>query len=321
MPTLPVPPNDELKLADWLEILALISDDQRASLGDLERALRRSSVLETGDDQRTQEAIGEKSVQVVSELRARARSAKEAYPFALDGSTVRVIGTTDRWAPYLFCLCLSAIGASQPRSQQLFPRRLFEHLSRVAAAAYLGGDSVRFASPRTGLPRPFAKAVTVLCNRLGEGERFRDQPSLSRKDATLDVVAWKYFPDLLPGKIILFGQCASGADWTTKLAALRPKDFCDQWMLEPPPSSLLRACFIPHRVPAERWNWFTRQGGILFDRCRLAYWSDTGAGAALLRQILHWTRLTLRQAKQLNSRAVQPRRKTATRRNPRAGAG
>jgi len=303
MPVLPLPATDELKLADWLERLALQSADRNASLGDLERALRRASVLEAPDDQRSQEAVSQKLLQVARELKDRSVAAGIGYPFTFEGSTLEWSRLEPRSVSYLFCLLLSIRVPELPKRAQTIPRRLFEDLSSLAAANYLGGKSLRFASPRSELPRNFDKAVTVLCSRLGEGQRYRNQPALHSKDAALDVVAWKQFPDGLPGKVVLFGQCASGNDWRVKLGALHPRSFCDQWMLEPPPSELLRGFFIPHRVSYDRWDRITRDGGLIFDRCRIAYWTSPEHGGDPLPQVAAWVEEAL-QAEAPNEAAA-----------------
>ena len=91
MPALPIPATDELKLADWLERLSLQAADLNSSLGDLERALRRGSILDGQDDQRSQEVIAQKLTQVARELRDRAGSAASGYPFTFEGSTLQWI--------------------------------------------------------------------------------------------------------------------------------------------------------------------------------------------------------------------------------------
>lgn len=288
--------TDHLILADWLETLAVVSPDRNSSFGDLERPLRRSSALEDSDDQRAQEAIAEKWLQILGEFRDRERSAGDAYPFAIEGVTLKLKGHAPDFAAYLFCLSLSTLVPNMSKKKQVYPRRLFEDLACSASEQYLGGESLRFAHPRTNLPKEFHRAVSVLCTRIGEGDQYRDQPSLSGKDRTLDVVAWKPFQDGLPGKLVLFGQCASGFDWNAKLGALRPKDFCDQWMLDPPPSHLLRAFFLPHTLPRERWKWTSRQGGIIFDRCRIAHWAHRARQTLLFDSLRLWLNETLREA-------------------------
>ena len=97
-------PTVALKLADWLELVALLSSDSNASSGDLQSALRVAAI----DDLTEDEDIERKTLEVFSELEARERAAGEGYPFTL--SSPQVLQSkleSSRYAPYIFCLCLS----------------------------------------------------------------------------------------------------------------------------------------------------------------------------------------------------------------------
>ena len=93
-------------------------------------------------------------------------------------------------------------------------------------------------------------------------------------DRALDVVAWRDFNDQSPGKLLLFGQCASGNDWDKagKLAELNPQEFFEEFMMSVPASPFVKAYFIPHRVERRYWTYYTRHSGMIFDRCRIASW-------------------------------------------------
>lgn len=292
---LPVPATDDLKLADWLETLALISDDGNSSIGDLERALHRSSVLEMENDQ---DSVERKCLEVRRELEDRATAAEHSYPFNVDGALLSLKSRIEDFPAYIFCLCLSSIGLNRVNLRKVFPARMFERLACVAARNYLGGDGIRFASPREELPKNFRKAVDSLCIHIGEGKGYRNQPTLARKDDTLDIVAWKHFSDTLPGKLILFGQCASGANWDTKVTELQPETFCGQWMIEPPPLSYVtKAFFIPHRIERNRWELTNRRAGIIFDRCRLSYWVHQEKKLKNRRELMSWCKTALGSVK------------------------
>lgn len=260
-------PTGTLRLADWLELSAIISPDHNTSRGDLESVLRRSSFAELHDGS----AIEEKIIEVFDELDQRSKATLEAYPFELSYRGVLQL-KSDNWQnfpAYIFCLCLSYFGTDHNE-----PRRLFEQVSCLAAKSYLQGSVVGFGFPRTELPSSFSDAVTEICRLMGEGETYRDQPSLNRKDDTLDLVAWKDFSDKRPSKLLMFGQCASGLDWEGKLSELQPRTFCDNWMQEtlvsPEP---LKSFFIPHRVERSKWKFVARKSGVFFDRCRVAFWA------------------------------------------------
>ena len=266
---LPDSPTDTLRLADWLEIYALLSPDGNSSRGDLESALRVAALYEIDDD----EDIELKCLEVFDELEQRLKASGEAYPFDLDYSVLQVKSSWEDFPAYIFCLCLSYFGWTARKNEAINPRKLFEKLSCLAAKRFLQGNAVDFGPPREKLPTPFPEAITVICRLIGEGEGYKDQPSLNRKDDKLDLIAWKEFADKLPSKMLMFGQCASGWNWEDKLTELQPEAFCGNWMQEVPVSPLIRSFFVPHRLERLKWKWATRQAGIFFDRCRIAFWA------------------------------------------------
>ena len=261
---LPDDPTNPLKLADWLELTAMLSGDGNASRGDLERVLRRASLYETSDDY----LIERKALEVFYELEQRGRAAYTAYPFDIDYGTLQIKSAWSNYPAYTFCLCLSYFGSKSSK-----PRKLFEQVSTSAAKGYLHGDALNFGFPRVNLPASFSEAVTTLCVTIGEGGGYNSLPSLEHKDDKLDVVAWKDFPDISSSKLLMFGQCASGWDWEGKLRELGPEAFCGNWMRESPVSPLISSIFIPHRIERQKWNSVARNAGIIFDRCRIAYWA------------------------------------------------
>jgi hypothetical protein len=271
MPALPDSPTDPLQLADWLEVLALVSEDLNSSTGDLQSALSRGSVL----DGEGAETLDGKMLEVFSELESRETAAGSGYPFSVMGSVLQARSSWADCSSYVFCLCLSYFRWQRPPASPYFPPRLFEALCAEAARRWVGGEGVRFGSPRvpTDLPRSFAKALDDVCQKLiREGGGFKKQPHRVHwlKDCGLDVVAWRDWPDRLSGKLLLLGACASGQDWQDKTHDLILDDFYRLRMTEPPDSPVVRAFFVPHRVPQSRWRETTVEAGIIFDRCRIA---------------------------------------------------
>ena len=265
-------PTDTIQLADWLEICALVSHDRNSSSGDLGGALRVASLFESEGD----EGIQRKILEVFRELDDRTQSAKEAYPFILEGGVLRVRGQWEEFPAYVFCLCLSYFGASQTKGSKDFPRRWFEHISRDALTHYLGGESLRFGFPRlkSEIPVGFKDAINLVCERMKEGEGYKDGGLPDRRDDAVDIIAWKHFPDQLPGKVIVFGNCATERDWEgAKKTELTPAAFCSDWMIDTPRCEIVRSLFIPHRVEHKRLLSHLKRAGIIFDRCRVSYWA------------------------------------------------
>ena len=291
---LPGTPTDVIKLADWLEIYALISADGNSSRGDLERALKRASVFQTahGDEANDIEEVG---AQVFLELEERAKAAGDAYPFELSGGLVRLRGKPNKFPAYIFCLILSYFKWKATKGAAVDPWRLFEELSCSAAGRYMQGDVFWLASRsgvsksrRTGQPTAFQQGVDGLCSALGEGQGFKKQPTLNRQDDKVDLVAWRGFADDRPSKLVMFGQCAAGENWSEKTAEMQPDVFWDQWMLDGKVSPLLRSFYIPHRIPRNAWEFRARSTGILFDRCRIAYWTSSAAEVASDPRYMRW---------------------------------
>ena len=231
-------------LADWLELQAISSPDGTASAGDLERELKRLSCSGTA----AEDLIGN----VFNEIDGRKQAAGEvAYPFLRGASSINVIGAAKEYPAYVFCLALSFCGWKARKGARHNPWLLFEELAGHSARGYLGGEvevfgtSTREGKNGRGL---FRKKVDRLAERLREGHQFRQQKTFSTKDAKLDIVAWKPFLDTRASQVILFGQCASGANWINKLTELDPEAFWDQWLERGKVSFPLRSVFIPHRV-------------------------------------------------------------------------
>ena len=297
MTSLSFPDNSKnpLDCADWLELAALLSEEHRCSIAAVERNLKR---LSTYDDKRTiqQNANVESAcAEVLGEIRRRAQAAMAAYPFRLEGTDLILSGKARDYAPYLFCLCLSWFGWNNRKGQRVFPRRMFEDLAKYAAEAFIGGRALRFGAPRTELPREFKKALLYLCTAIGEGKVREIDEAIHAQDDALDLIAWKDFPDRAEGKLFLVGQCASGDNWESKKRDLDAEGFFDEWFTDRPPSlrSMRIGLFIPHRVPASKWSYLTKRAGIIFDRCRIAYWSHSNPNLKDLSPYVDWFEATL----------------------------
>ena len=107
---------------------------------------------------------------------------------------------------------------------------------------------------------------------IGEGTGYNGKETLSKKDDSLDVIAWRNFPDKKKSKLILFGQCASGYDWDCKINDLQPDHFLGYWTIDHKVSPIIRAFFIPHTIPGNIWDYHSMASGIFFDRCRISYY-------------------------------------------------
>jgi len=298
MPPLKFPENstNPLDCADWMELIALTSAERRCSIATVERNLKRLSAYEAQTTIQQNMAVEAACADIQGEIKRRAQGARDAYPFDLDSNSVVLRGKPNDYVPYIFCLCLSWFGWKQRRGNRIFPRRMFEDLSKYAAQAYLGGKALRFGAPRADLPKGFREALLQLAISIGEGQVRTIEGAINAKDDTLDLIAWKEFPDGTEGKLMLVGQCASGGDWEGKKRELDAEAFFNDWFSDAPPSlrgGMRIGFFIPHRVPKQKWVPITRRAGIIFDRCRIAYWSQKNKDFREHKRFSDWSSKTL----------------------------
>ena len=262
--------------ADWLELIALTADDSNSSRGDLEQVLRRSGTFESAGAE-ADDKIDSHCVDVFALLTQRSKISGSAYPFKVTSGVITRKNRTlpTEHLPYVFCLCVSYFTGELPKTNKSDPRLMFEEMSCYALAAYIGGDYFLFGTGRSGTTsRGFKDSVKDLCNFLDEGIGFREQDTLHKQDDHLDIVAIQNFPDSKRSKLIVFGQCATGKNWTSKILELHPKIFCDQWMSGTVVSPLMRSFLTPHVIADNRWDYYARQAGLLFDRTRVSCWAS-----------------------------------------------
>jgi len=259
---LPSDTNDPIVLADWLELVALTASDHNSSQADLERELNRLGV--EGADSICSEAM--------TELEMRISAAGQGYPFTFSGTLLELRGKWQSYTPYVFCLLLSFCDDAQRKVTNVQHEVLFEKLCCIAAKEYIGGDVRRFGHPRDGVEMPagFVEALKGLCREVCEWSCSHVGRTHSAKDGGLDLVAWKPFPDRRIGKLILFGHCASGANWQDKIGELDPNAFCTQW-LGGDRSPIVKSFFIPHLLRVDDFEKHALRAHLFFDRCRIAY--------------------------------------------------
>lgn len=286
--------------ADYIEYQTLVADDGNFSFVDYTSDIRRSGSMEMFDEEAADsseilvDSGGEESEMLVNdvyvELADRATACEESYPFNLEANYLerRPEGSS---YPYLFMLLFSMFGDCGPADIRI--TKLFEQMSGEAALSYFGGapkaQMFPFGAPRRDdTPAGFAEAVDALCAALNEGGGIRPQDNLrDQKDAKLDLVVWRNFPDRRSGQLIGFGQCATGKDWKGKVTELRSDSFCKTWMRDMPALDPVRLFFVPFRLSTVVWQSVANGGGIVFDRCRIAHHLDS-VSAEVLEQCETW---------------------------------
>jgi hypothetical protein len=316
LPNIGDPPEVQ---ADWLEWSALKEGSSFVSWTSYQGNLTQAGsidALDTRDDGQEEDDLLEDLINELDrELTSRQTACgggTGAYPYEMTHQGVAYTGNRNDLT-YRFLLLLSLFGKDAGPAGS-HPERLFEDISSLALHEYLGGsttglDRAVFGFPRRVLPDHFPTALDNLCQQLGQGGgAYGRKPEADQKDAKLDLVAWRTFPDGRTGKLIGFGQCATGDNWTEKASELRPQKWCRLWMKDPAALDPFSSLFIPHRPGDDKWVIAANYAGVLFDRCRIA-WLAPAVQGQLAADIRSWVEYVERADPSKN--AVKASKKTA----------
>lgn len=300
--------------ADFLELSSLRNAQKSVSFQEFVRDLRIGNPAEVladasdwdGDDDSVDEnsteaeSIAQTAFDELDERKRHFGQISGEYPFEVQNNSINFKPGGDE-SLYTFLSLLSWYGKNAgPRG--IDGEKVFEDVCAKASEVYLGGPSHRvksfvFGFPRRVQPRGFADALDTLCKQLGEGGGHRkDRAKLpDQKDGKLDLVAWVEFHDVRQGKLICFGQCATGRNWGEKITELPPADrWCGHWMSDTPTVLPMRSFFVPHRIQRDSWSHSCTFGGVLFDRCRIASLASMTDGD-LRKEWVDWSAHVLRE--------------------------
>ena len=296
------------ELADFAEIECLRRKDRNVSVQDLARILNRQDNSNSFDDASLQ-GINE----AFRDLGTRAShcgGVDGRYPYTLNENETLVQFNPDgraerHWVLYIFLLLSTRLNMKTSRVYGgLDATVLFERFCVGVGMNFWGAPHARVGGYIFGTGRitaeledtanfdegVFKSAVDEMCVHLKEGYGFDRHPDakITAKDGKLDVVVWRSFADSRAGRLIGFGQCKTGTHWALDLAKMQPHDFVDKWMRRAPAVYPVRLYFIADRALS---NWYdkSKDGGILFDRCRLIEYA-LPANDHLWKEIEKWTR-------------------------------
>ena len=291
-----------------MELSALVAPDRDSSPQDLIAAIRRAGssdaiphdyVERPFDDAVEREADDLERVAeaALEQLAARQEYLGDEYPFSFGGALEAEVRAVE--SAYAFLAVLSTSGWRNVDAPEN-ATSLFEGVSACALVRYLGGPSMvrhyDFGFPRRNGPAAFYDAVEDLCQEMGEGIGCRVSRSEAAqiKDAKLDLVAWVPFGDDRPNQLSVFGQCATGANWRSKINELQPTDFCKTWLTEQPAITPSLGFFVPRQISERHWSEVANgERRIVFDRLRIVHLLDE-MDEDLARRCAEWTEAALR---------------------------
>jgi hypothetical protein len=239
-----------------MELKAIASADSRVGFGTLVSATalaENEQEPDIGDEDVEEEGL---VLCVQAEIARRLENVGDDYPFRIDEKGRALLfkePVTEPGYVYLFCLFLShafdttIIGKDMAPAVDNRIRDLFQACATIAAGGYIRGPSMSF-----GFPRPdgvdFLKALRKVYKLFGDGRvcaRPRKSAPPKVKDNGIDIVAWRWSIDNLPGMPYLIGQVASGKDWVNKSVKADREHFHKYWFVEHPASQPEDAMFMP----------------------------------------------------------------------------
>lgn len=238
------------------------------------------------------------------EIEQRKDACGDGYPFEITrkGYTLRTNQSADRNLKhniYKYLLLATRLNMQSNRVHAgIDGTRLFEELAAESGREYLGprAESLVFGAA-TG-SADFPGKVNDLCEKMREGNGFLSRSGAPQraKDGKLDVVVWKPFADKSAGKLIVFGQCKTGASYKESLTHLQPDSFCKKWLHSSPAVPPIRAFFVSEALSRDQWYNDVSDAGLLFDRCRIVEFCD-GISEDVLNRVKNWTSAAAKVAK------------------------
>lgn len=279
MPILAELPLDQTphKLADWMELNALLDSDGNTSRQELVGILSNGAEAE-GEDQIEESESEQLAESILSEIATREVNSGGGYPFYLDESVLRVKEDAYEYPGYIFCLLISYFGTEYkdyPVGRRVFAK-YFETMSAAALKELLFDNKLASKVKVFGFPRDegngFEDALKELCEEILEMTPRNLEAAKTKKDAGLDIILWIPFLDSRSGSLVFWGQCAMGRKWDEKLYESNNFDSFVHM-----PTTAMKGIFIPHTVDTstkanmEEWNIATERAGRIFDRCRIAH--------------------------------------------------
>ena len=227
------------------------------------------------------------SGRISEELTRRAALLNEAYPFLVLNGALRY--QRSKTGVYEFCLAVARNPAGvldgKPRASAIF-----EFIARDVLALHFGKG---FRGFRTGAPvysfedRGTGTRSTFIRLNQDCGEfrwdpapGYPNEPShQDLKDAGLDVVVWKPWPDSRLAQFFALGQCACGKnDITVSKGRELSLKRLGNWLRPVCHTDPLRCFLAAHHIPnSVALCELSGEAGLVFDRARIALIAETAS--------------------------------------------
>ena len=287
----PLASDDPAVLADWLELVTILSTAQVGYLSDV---LNSADIAEDAEieDIAFNDTLRESQAEAITEIILSRRKAlgADAYPFEMsaNGESVHVLhDRTYGHSTYLVCLMIShswrsgkLVPPASLRTDELTnARSQFEVLTAVAAVGLAEGPSFLLGTNRNGA-QGLQERIAHICNVVGEGrarEVLHPAAPVAANDDGVDVLAVHPEVDGPPHRTFWFCQSASGENYTTKPIVNEIDGFLDIWFSERP-ANTDGALFFPATIEENLAIYLTPRLGHLCHRLRMPHYAQIGFG-------------------------------------------
>lgn len=204
-------------ICDWIEGSALFEDDEELSASDV------IDVLIEGEIYDEQDFAWQIVSDAWSELRRRQGWLRNGSPIEITNYRLRRLCGWQEVPAHSFCLAL-ALAKWYPHWARPFGNdfteqgQLFELVTKESLQRLFGGWEIYQTGWTRTNTQKLSKVVAEVADRLGErtGEIER-WTGPKAKEAGLDLLCYRPFPDNRVGVPVYLMQCASGGDWDRKL--------------------------------------------------------------------------------------------------------
>lgn len=285
----PLESDEPAVLADWLELVTVLSDPQVGHMGEV---LDSVDIAEDSDseDIAAYDARRDALVEAIcEEISTRLNSlGPPAYPFRMSSNGEALHLESDRTygqLTYLSCLMISQswksgklISPARLTEKELRDARVnFEILTAVAAVGLATGPSFLLGSNRQGATG-LLQRIDFLCDFVGEGSaRVQMHPAApaAANDDGVDVLSVHQEVDGPPHRMFWFCQSAAGENYTSKPIINEIERFMEIWFGERP-ANAGGALFFPATIDNPDALYLTRKLGHLCHRLRMPHYAQCG---------------------------------------------
>jgi hypothetical protein len=256
-------------VSDWIELSTLLYDsDDGITITECVGYFIEQQIY---DDQDFCRAFFES---VFAELSARQKVRRFEYPISMDDNKRLTSAPWTDNPALAFCLLISVAPHYSGYTEWAGPNyieqgSLFEKLTEDAMRIWFPGWDVHRTGWEGGVGTDINHLLNDLADLTSEAVRSESASVLSgdENDLGVDFAVIRNFPDQRASLPVIFGQCASGRDWSSKIHTPDTSRWKQLLTLTHSP---LKAFSLPFRLPDDSYAARRSQyQGLLLDRLRL----------------------------------------------------